>query len=217
MASAQDYKRIFDQDRGPNTGGMGTYSPSLVFHETLEKEINDRILQPTLRGLQEDGLDFQGVLFIGLMITEDGPKVIEFNNRFGDPETQSVLPRMENDLLEVLLAVRNNKLGDIQLKWDPKPAVCVVLASQGYPGPYPKGDSIIGLDRVDPDILIFHAGTQEGPQGVIQTAGGRVLGVTARGKTHDEAREKAYNNLKKIHFAGMQYRQDIGLIGKEHK
>jgi len=227
MASAQDYKRIFDNDQGPNTGGMGTYSPSLIFNEELESRIRDEILTPTLAGFQKDGLDFQGVLFIGLMISEQGPKVIEFNNRFGDPETQSVLPRMENDLLEVLLAVCDNKLSDITLRWNPKSAVCVVLAAPGYPGSYKKGLPITGLDRfvagnytgeAITDVMIFHAGTAfAGNPGIdnIVTSGGRVLGVTALGETHDEARAKAYDNLKKIHFDGMQYRNDIGLINRK--
>lgn len=226
MASAQDYKRIFDGDLGPNTGGMGTYSPSLIFNETLEARIRNEILDPTLAGFQADGLDFQGVLFIGLMISEEGPKVIEFNNRFGDPETQSILPRMENDLLEVMLAVTDNRLSEITLKWSPKSAVCVVLAAPGYPGSYEKGLPISGLDQfVDGndtgeailDVMIFHAGTAfSGTTGsdAIVTSGGRVLGVTALGDTHEAARNKAYENIKKIYFKGMQYRKDIGLINK---
>ncbi len=240
MASAQDYKRIFDDDLGPNTGGMGSYSPSLVFDEALETQIREEILNPTLAGFQADGLDFQGVLFIGLMISEKGPKVIEFNNRFGDPETQSVLPRMENDLLEVFLAVCDNRLSDIHLKWNPKRAVCVVLASEGYPGAYPKGVPIVGLEEmeatydqpigksdfnqttknlnVEQDVLVFHAGTAFGktPNTTdVVTSGGRVLGVTALGETHDQARKKAYEAVEKIHFAGCQYRKDIGLIHKK--
>lgn len=229
MASAQDYKRIFDGDKGPNTGGMGTYSPSLVFDECLESQIRNRILEPTLAGFQSDGLDFQGVLFIGLMITDQGPKVIEFNNRFGDPETQSILPRMENDLLDVLLAVCDNRLSEIDLRWNPQSAVCVVLAAPGYPGSYKKGLPISGLDRFSgadetddggatappSDVMIFHAGTafagEPGVDGIV-TSGGRVLGVTALGDTHEEARAKAYENLQQIHFEGMQYRRDIGLI-----
>lgn len=227
MASAQDYKRIFDGDQGPNTGGMGTYSPSLIFDQALEDRIQREILEPTLAGFQADGLDFQGVLFIGLMISEEGPKVIEFNNRFGDPETQSILPRMENDLLEVLLAVCENRLSEITLKWSPNSAVCVVLAAPGYPGSYEKGLPISGLDQfVDgnytgeaiTDVMIFHAGTaftEDISLDKIVTAGGRVLGVTALGDNHEDARNKAYENLKKIHFEGMQYRKDIGLINKK--
>lgn len=212
MESAQDYKRVFDDDKGPNTGGMGTYSPSLLFDEKIEAEIREQILEPTLAGFQQDGLDFKGVLFIGLMLSEDGPKVIEFNNRFGDPETQSVLARLESDLSEVFLAVTENRLADIELKWKDDKAVCVVLASGGYPGSYEKGKPIAGLDDVDPDVIVFHAGTKFADDGTVVTSGGRVLGVTALGATHDEARAKAYANAEKIHFDGVQYRKDIGLI-----
>lgn len=219
MESAQDYKRIFDDDKGPNTGGMGTYSPSLVFNEALEQRIREEILDPTLAGFQKDGLDFKGVLFIGLMITKDGPKVIEFNNRFGDPEAQSVLSRLDSDLLDIFTAVTENRLAEAEIKWSDKKAVCVVLASGGYPGSYEKGKEILGLDKVDEDIVVFHAGTASehicdanSCRSAVVTAGGRVLGVTATGATHQEAREKAFDNVKRISFDGMQYRNDIGLI-----
>ena len=214
MESAQDYKRIFDGDKGPNTGGMGSYSPSLVFTAELEKRIRDEILEPTLKGFQEDHLDFKGVLFIGLMISEDGPKVIEFNNRFGDPETQSVLVRLDTDLLEIMESVVNNRLSAQEIKWCDDRAVCVVLASGGYPGSYEKGKKITGLNDIEKDVIVFHAGTKFGPGGEILTDGGRVLGVTAKGNTHDEARKKAFDNAKKIHFEGMQYRNDIGLLNQ---
>ena len=214
MESAQDYKRIYDGDKGPNTGGMGTYSPSLLFDEDIEKQIREQILLPTLRGFQEDGLDFQGVLFIGLMLSEDGPKVIEFNNRFGDPETQSVLRRMESDLLDVFTAVVDNRLNEIEIKWIDERAVTVVLASGGYPGSYAKGKVITGLDKVDDDIVVFHAGTKFDEEGRIVTSGGRVLGVTATGATHDEARAKAYANAERIEFEGAYMRKDIGLINR---
>ena len=214
MESAQDYKRIYDGDKGPNTGGMGTYSPSLLFDEEIEKQIREQILLPTLRGFQEDGLDFQGVLFIGLMLSEDGPKVIEFNNRFGDPETQSVLRRMESDLLDVFTAVVDNRLNEIEIKWIDERAVTVVLASGGYPGSYAKGKVITGLDKVDDDIVVFHAGTKFDKEGRIVTSGGRVLGVTATGATHDEARAKAYANAERIEFEGAYMRKDIGLINR---
>ena len=214
MESAQDYKRIYDGDKGPNTGGMGTYSPSLLFDEDIEKQIREQILLPTLRGFQEDGLDFQGVLFIGLMLSEDGPKVIEFNNRFGDPETQSVLRRMESDLLDVFTAVVDNRLNEIEIKWIDDRAVTVVLASGGYPGSYAKGKVITGLDKVDDDIVVFHAGTKFDEEGRILTSGGRVLGVTATGATHDEARAKAYANAERIEFEGAYMRKDIGLINR---
>ena len=212
MESAQDYKRIYDNDKGPNTGGMGTYSPSLVFTPELEKQIRDTILTPTFEGFKKDGLDFVGVLFIGLMITDDGPKVIEFNNRFGDPEAQSVLPRMKTDILDVFLAATENDLDKINIEWSDESAVCVVMASGGYPGAYEKGIEIDGIDNVDDGIIIFSAGTKEDNNAKILTSGGRVLGVTALGKTHEEAREKAYQNVKKIHFEGAQYRKDIGVV-----
>lgn len=231
MESAQDYKRVFDGDKGPNTGGMGTYSPSLVFTPELETQIREQILEPTLKGFQEDGLKFKGVLFIGLMISEDGPKVIEFNNRFGDPETQSVLARLDSDLLDIFMAVADNRLADVEIKWSDKKAVCVVAASGGYPGSYGKGKLISGLGDVDDDIIVFHAGTKfaEMPEGskcagcaddcdmktaAILTSGGRVLGVTALGDTHEEARAKAYDNIARISFEGMQYRKDIGTINR---
>ena len=215
MESAQDYKRIFDGDKGPNTGGMGTYSPSLMFTEEVEKRVMDEILLPTLEGFKKDGLDFKGVLFVGLMLTEDGPKVIEFNNRFGDPETLSVLMRLDTDLYEIFEAVCDNRLADIDIKWKDERAVCVVLASGGYPGDYEKGKVITGLDSVDDGVVVFHAGTKFNEDGDVVTAGGRVLGVTTTGKTHDEARAKAFENVKKISFEGMQYRNDIGLIIKK--
>ena len=217
MESAQDYKRIFDGDMGPNTGGMGTYSPSLMFTPELEKRIMDEILMPTLEGFKADGLDFKGVLFVGLMLTEDGPKVIEFNNRFGDPETQSVLMRLDTDLCDIFEAVCDNRLDEIEIEWSDRRAVCVVMASGGYPGDYEKGKVIAGLDSVDDDVVVFHAGTKAEENGEILTAGGRVLGVTATGATHDEARAKAFANVKKISFEGAQYRNDIGLIVKKDK
>jgi phosphoribosylamine--glycine ligase len=212
MASAQDYKRIFDRDKGPNTGGMGTYSPNLMFDETLEQQIEERILKPTFEGFRADGLNFKGVLFIGIMITSEGPKVIEFNNRFGDPETQSVLRRLNTDLLDIFTAVTENRLSEQKIEWNDDRAVCVVMAADGYPGAYEKGKVISGLNDVDEDIVVFHAGTKFGSGGEILTAGGRVLGVTAIGKTHDEARRKAYNNIEKITFEGAQYRTDIGIV-----
>lgn len=211
MESAQDYKRIFDGDKGPNTGGMGSYSPSLIFNEDLEKEIREKILDPTIQGFIEDGLDFHGVLFIGLMIGQDGPKVIEFNNRFGDPETQSVLMRLETDLLKIFDACIDGTLDQIDIQWSDRRAVCVVLASGGYPGSYEKGKVITGLDDVDDDIVVFHAGTAF-KDGNIVTSGGRVLGVTAMGATNDEARAKAFANVEKIRFEGAQFRRDVGSI-----
>ncbi|MDR3071979.1 MAG: phosphoribosylamine--glycine ligase [Clostridiales Family XIII bacterium] len=212
MESAQDYKRIYDEDKGPNTGGMGTYSPSLLFTEDLEMEIAERLLKPTLEGFKEDGLDFRGVLFIGIMITEEGPKVIEFNNRFGDPEAQSILRRMKSDLLDVMLAVTEDRLSEEDIEWLEDHAVCVVMAASGYPDAYEKGKVISALDQVDADVVVFHAGTAFDDAGNVVSAGGRVLGVSALGATHEEARAKAYANACKICFEGAQYRKDIGII-----
>mgnify|MGYP000863909006 CR=1 FL=1 len=231
MESAQDYKRVFDGDEGPNTGGMGAYSPSLVFNEEVDAKIREQILEPTIRGFQEDGLDFKGVLFIGLMITEEGPKVIEFNIRFGDPETQAVLPRMKTDLLDIMLAVAEERLAEQPIEWSDKKAVCVGMVSGGYPGSYEKGKRISGLEKVDDDVIVFHAGTKRAPhecpstindmtaggtpESMIVTDGGRVLGVTALGDTHEEAREKAYRNVTRISFEGAHYRKDIGLLNRK--
>lgn len=211
MESAQDYKRIFDGDNGPNTGGMGSYSPSLLFDDEMKKRVMDDILAPTLEGFQKDGLKFKGVLFVGLMLTKDGPKVIEFNNRFGDPETQSVLMRLDSDLCEIFESVCDNRLSEQEIKWSDKRAVCVVLASGGYPGDYEIGKVISGLEEVDEDVVVFHAGTKMSGDDVV-TSGGRVLGVTAMGGTNDEARAKAFDNVKRISFEGMHYREDIGRI-----
>lgn len=214
MESAQDYKRIFNGDNGPNTGGMGTYSPSLIFNEVLENQIRERILEPTINGFQKDGLDFKGVLFIGLMINDEGPKVIEFNNRFGDPETQSVLPRMKTDLVDIMSAVVEERLAEQSIEWSDRKAVCVVMASGGYPGDYEKGKKISGLRDVDEDVIVFHSGTKLSDFTIV-TDGGRVLGVTALGDTHEEAREKAYANIERISFKGAQYRKDIGLLNRK--
>ncbi|MBQ9179949.1 MAG: phosphoribosylamine--glycine ligase [Firmicutes bacterium] len=211
MESAQDYKRIFDGDNGPNTGGMGSYSPSLLFDDEMKRRVMDDILAPTLEGFQKDGLKFKGVLFVGLMLTKDGPKVLEFNNRFGDPETQSVLMRLDSDLCEIFESVCDNRLSEQEIQWSDKRAVCVVLASGGYPGDYEKGKVISGLKEVDEDVVVFHAGTKMSGGDVV-TSGGRVLGVTAMGGTNDEARAKAFDNVKRISFEGMHYREDIGRI-----
>jgi phosphoribosylamine--glycine ligase len=174
--------------------------------------IEERILKPTFEGFKKDGLDFRGVLFIGLMIEKDGPKVIEFNNRFGDPETQSVLMRLDSDLLDIMLAVTEDRLAEQEIRWSEKRAVCVVMASGGYPGSYKKGLPITGFDAVDADVAVFHAGTAFGENGEIVTSGGRVLGVTATGDTHEEARAAAYANVEKIHFEGAHWRTDIGVV-----
>lgn len=208
MVSAQDYKKAYDDDLGPNTGGMGTYSPSHIYTEELEKEVEEKVLKPVLKGLKDDKLDFKGILFIGLMITDEGAKVLEFNVRFGDPETQVVIPRLETDLVEILESIIEGKLDKNTIRWSDKKTVCVVLASGGYPGSYAKGKVIEGLKDTSKDGIVFHAGTQL-KDGKAVTSGGRVLGVTAWGNTIEEARKRAYNQVENISFEGMQFRKDI--------
>ncbi len=210
MVSSQDHKQIGDNDTGPNTGGMGTYSPNRVYTESMAKEVERKILQPTLKGIQEEKMDFRGILFIGLMITKDGAKVLEYNVRFGDPETQVVLPRMKSDLCQVFTHMLNRNLGKLKLEWRDETVVCVVLASGGYPGSYEKGIPIHGLDEIPEDVMIFHAGTEYKKDELV-TAGGRVLGITAMGKDVEEARSKAYAAVDRIQFQGKTYRKDIGL------
>ncbi|AOT69881.1 phosphoribosylamine--glycine ligase [Geosporobacter ferrireducens] len=209
MVSAQDYKRIFDGDQGPNTGGMGTYSPSHIYDEKLERTVAETILTPIIDGFKKDRLDFKGVLFIGLMITQEGPRVLEFNTRFGDPETQVILTRLESDLVEIIESILEGKLAEQKIQWSQQGTVCVVLAAGGYPESYEKGKPIRGLGAIDPDAVVFHAGTKQLGQEVV-THGGRVLGVTAWGDTVEAARKKAYENIEKITFEKMQYRKDIG-------
>ncbi|QZY55720.1 phosphoribosylamine--glycine ligase [Crassaminicella profunda] len=211
MVSAQDYKKIFDEDEGPNTGGMGTYSPSLIYDEKLDEEVKEKILVPTLDGFKKDGLNFKGILFVGLMITKESAKVLEFNVRFGDPETQTVLSRLETDLVEIMESILDGRLKQQEIKWKEQKAVCVVLASGGYPGNYEKGKEIQGLLDIDEDAFVFHAGTKM-VDGKVLTNGGRVLGVTAWGDTIDEARKKAYENVSRISFDKMYYRKDIGKL-----
>ncbi len=213
MVPACDYKRIYDGDRGPNTGGMGSYSPPYFLSPQLEKSVRETIMEPTVKALSREGRPYQGVLYGGLMITNNGPKVLEFNARFGDPETQVVLPRLNGDLLDIIKAVVDNKLDQAQAQWSEKACVGVVMASAGYPGKYQTGFPISGLNEVDRDIMVFHAGTKEGPTpGEVMTSGGRVLTVVATGKDLTEAREKVYNNIVRIHFEGCQYRSDIAQI-----
>jgi len=213
MESAQDYKRIFDGDLGPNTGGMGTYSPSLLFDSDTDLRVAEDILLKTLDGFKKDGLDFRGVLFVGLMLTSSGPKVIEFNNRFGDPETQSVLPRLKTDLYTIMDAACDDRLSELSIEWDEDvKTVTVVMAAGGYPGSYSKGDVILGIENVPAGVTVFHAGTKRGENGEILTAGGRVLGVTGTGATHEEARASAYAGVSNITFQGAIFRKDIGLL-----
>lgn len=216
--TSQDHKRAHDGDEGPNTGGMGTYSPTPFLSDTELESVRRRILEPWLRGCQTEGIDFRGILYPGIMLTKDGPKILEFNARFGDPETQVYLPRLENDLVELLDACVNQKLNKSELKWSPQPAVCVVMASEGYPGSYAKGRVISGLADVArrPNVKVFHAGTTREGNDVV-TSGGRVLGVTAWAESLGAARDAAYAAVEKIHFEGAQFRRDIGAKALRHR
>ena len=208
MESAQDYKRAYDNDEGLNTGGMGTYSPNVLFDdEALNQRIEETILTPIIEGFKADHMNFKGVLFIGLMIEEGMPKVLEFNVRFGDPEAQSVLMRMDSDLVDIMEACIDGTLKDCEIRWKDEAAVTVVLASGGYPGPYEKGLEITGLEDVE-GCEVFHAGTAL-KDGKIVTSGGRVLCVSALGETREAARNKVYSQIDKIQFAGARYRSDI--------
>ncbi len=210
LASAQDYKRIFDGDAGPNTGGMGAYSPVPAVGADQAAELVARVHQPVLDELRRRGIDFHGVLYAGLMLTAEGPKVLEFNARFGDPETQAILPRLRSDLLALLSAAASPAgLASASLEWDPRPAVTVVLASAGYPESSHSGDVITGLDGVAAEVAVTHAGTASGGDGHIVTAGGRVLSVTALGSDIVQARTTAYRAADAIAFDGRQLRRDI--------
>ncbi|MFH1859598.1 MAG: phosphoribosylamine--glycine ligase [bacterium] len=217
MVSAQDHKRIFDHDKGPNTGGMGAYAPYPLFASHLQNElplydfIQKNILEPTIWGLREEGRKYVGVIYLGLMLTKDGPKVLEYNIRFGDPECQAILPLLETDLVEIMLACMENRLNDIHIAWKHLSALCVVLASGGYPASYKKNLTITGLDEADKiqDVIIFHAGTSI-TDGQTVTSGGRVLNIVACGKDIREAKKLAYEAATLIHFDDMHYRKDIG-------
>ncbi len=211
MCSAQDHKRALDNDEGLNTGGMGAYSPSPIFDAKMEKECMENIFIPTMEAMRKEGRPFKGVLYFGLMSTKDGVKVIEYNARFGDPETQAVLPRMENDLLEIMEAIIDERLDEIELSFCKEAAACIIAASGGYPKAYQKGYPISGLDDVE-GAVVFHSGTKEQNSEYV-TAGGRVLGVTAMGATLREAVDKAYENIRKISFQDIHYRTDIGKHG----
>jgi phosphoribosylamine--glycine ligase len=210
MVSSQDHKRIFDGDDGSNTGGMGAYSPAPVVTEDIEHLIMEKIMEPVIKGLRSEGIKYKGILYAGVMIKDNQPYALEFNCRLGDPETQPVLMRMKTDLLDVCLAIADERLSDINLEWNPNPAVCIVAASKGYPGSYEKGKVIKGLDDVKKmdDVYVFHAGTAFKNK-KFATSGGRVLGITAMGKDIKDARDLAYAAAEKIHFDGMHYRKDI--------
>lgn len=209
MIPSCDHKRAFDGDKGLNTGGMGTFTPCPFYDKEIADEVMDKIMLPTVAAMNAEGRPFKGVLYFGLMRTKEGMKVVEYNSRFGDPETQVVLPMLKTDLMEIFEAVTDERLADIKIEWEEGACVCVVLASGGYPVKYEKGKEIT-IGDLDEGVFLYHAGTKR-ENGVLKTDGGRVLGVCAKGKTVAEAREKAYANVKKIHFDGMHYRTDIGI------
>lgn len=208
MVSSKDHKKVFEGEAGLNTGGMGTFSPSEIYTDELAKEVQEKILDKTLEGFKKDNLNYKGILFVGLMITEDGPKILEYNVRFGDPETQSVLFRLDTDLNKIIIAILENNLKDIEINYSKEEAICVMLTSGGYPENYEKGKVISGLENLDSDIVVFHSGTKFDNENIV-TNGGRVIGITAKGKTVKEAGEKVYENIKKINFEKMHYRKDI--------
>ena len=209
MVSSQDHKRAHDNDEGLNTGGMGTFSPSKVYTPQLEGAVYRDIILPTMNAMNCEGRPFKGVLYFGLMITKKGAKVLEYNARFGDPETQVVLPRLKTDLYEIFDAIIDGRLSDVDIQWTDDACVCVILASGGYPESYKKGVPI-AIGKLPEDIVLYHAGTAF-KDGKLVTSGGRVIGVTAKGKDIEEARKKAYDAIKNIHFDGMFYRHDIGI------
>lgn len=210
MVSAQDHKRIFDGDKGPNTGGMGAYSPAPVYTEALSAEVNKTIIEPTIAAMAAEGTPFTGILYTGLMLTEKGPRVLEYNVRFGDPETQPIMVRMKSDIVALFQACVNGKLDEATLEWHDEAAVCVIMASGGYPASSEKGVPIHGLDDIAAEeAIVFHSGTAE-KDGEIVTNGGRVLGVTAKDATIKGAIDKAYAAVEKINFDHMQFRRDIG-------
>ena len=211
MVSSMDHKRAFDGDKGPNTGGMGTISPNPFYTEEVAKACMEQIFLPTMAAMNAEGRPFKGCLYFGLMLTPQGPKVIEYNSRFGDPETQVVLPRLKSDLAQIVEAVAQEKLAEVDIQWDERACACVVMASGGYPGSYPKGLEIHGLDAEGQaqGVTVYHAGTKL-EDGKFLTNGGRVLGVTALGDTLEEALDKAYAGVEKIAFTGAMFRRDIG-------
>jgi phosphoribosylamine--glycine ligase len=211
LAPAQDHKRIFDGDRGPNTGGMGAYSPPPMVDELVEEKIRQRVIEPTLRGCAAEGFPFRGALFVGLMIVDGEPLVLEYNTRFGDPETECLMTRWGGSAIPLFEGAAKGDLSAVRTAWDAPASLCVVLASEGYPGAYPKGRRIEGLDHAAEvaGVVIFHAGTTRADGGFV-TSGGRVLAVTATGVTLDEAADRAYAAADRIQFEGKQLRRDIG-------
>jgi len=213
LATSQDHKQLLDDDKGPNTGGMGAYSPALVIHPKLSKQIMEEIMLRTIKAMASEGAVFQGFLYAGIMITDDGPRVLEFNVRMGDPEAQPVLTRMKSDIVPIFQSILNGDLKDQEIEWDDKSSVCVVLASEGYPKSYQKGFEITGLNKIqDPDVVVFHAGTAMKEDKIV-TSGGRVLGVTGLGYDLKEAIRKTYASVDMIDFKGKYFRKDIGQKG----
>jgi phosphoribosylamine--glycine ligase len=217
LATSQDHKKLLDGDDGPNTGGMGAYSPAIFITKELHLQIMDEIILPAISGMAVSGRSYLGVLYAGLMLTKDGPKVLEFNCRFGDPETQSMMPRMDCDLAEVIFAAAQGRLNDARVEWKKEATICVVITSDGYPGSFETGKEIKGISDAQKleDVVVFQAGTQE-IDGRLETAGGRVLGVTATHPNLSAACELAYEAVSRIHFDGMRYRKDIGRKALDH-
>ncbi len=211
MESARDYKKALDNDAGLNTGGMGSFSPNTIFNSNRQHEIKTNILDNISTGLQQEGIDFRGVLFIGLMITKTGSKVLEFNVRFGDPEAEVVLPRLDSDLVTIIEKTIDGTIESDDLQWSKQKCVCVIAASGGYPQSYQKGKPISGFDTLDKEIIVFHGGTKAADNAIV-TSGGRVFAVTALGNTLKQAREKVYDNIKRLHFDDMFYRRDIARV-----
>jgi phosphoribosylamine--glycine ligase len=215
MPVAQDHKRAFDNDRGPNTGGMGAFSTPGLLDAALERRIVGEIVEPTLEAARAEGFPFRGVLYCGLMLTANGPKTLEYNVRFGDPETQAILRRLDSDFAEMAMAVAQGRLSNVKPRWprwSDETTTCVVMASAGYPGNYATGKTITGIEEAEQveSVVVFQAGTKLGPKGEVETAGGRVLGVTARAATLDDATARVYDAVGRIAFDGMQFRRDIG-------
>ena len=224
LATSQDHKRVFDDDKGSNTGGMGAYSPAPVVTPQEERRIINEIIMPIIKGMANDGIRYKGVLYAGIMVTKEGPKVLEFNVRFGDPETQAIFPRLKSDLVDLIERAIDGSLKEVAALWDNRSCVCIVMASGGYPAKYEKGKEIKGLDKVEKmkDVVVFHAGTKKTADHRPQTTdkyitdGGRVLGVTALGDNIESAIKKAYEAAYKIHFENMHFRRDIGRRALEH-
>jgi phosphoribosylamine--glycine ligase len=209
MVPACDYKRVSDGDAGPNTGGMGSYSPPGFFDELMVNRVTASIIKPVIDAMAERGSPYKGVLYTGLIMTAQGPRVLEFNARFGDPETQAILPRLETDLVDIMMATVNGTLDRVKIAWSQEACTGVVLASGGYPGEYVTGNVISVSDKLEKGVNIFYAGARRREDGQVVTEGGRVLTVTATGRTLKESRETAYRNIQYVNFTGMHYRKDI--------